>query len=549
MRRLLFLAAWPLVALASFADTACNRKPELSFTLHVPDGVRDQATWYEVGVFADAACPSGAQLSAGIPTTGTRARVAFRSGTKTPPAIGDLPRGTYAFAAVAKKDDCTVLATGCSSLDVGDANEVSITLKAKETPSGACGEGTVCTNAQCTPSTDNDQPSVGAGCSLELVGAGPLGNPLGSAGTIMSYPAIVPTEKGFLVAYREYDAIQGRSRLTFAPIDSGGGLGTLVTQDLPDRCNTAEEADAVGLAYEKDRGLAVVARALCNDKAGFDLLAVDAAGTITKQGAETGAFVASARLSLSSAHAVAKAPSGKDFFVAGLKDGQALLSTTNDVQFAQSTPVSVGGAAPHSDAWVATSNAATAVLSAAQSAGAADAGADAGKESVLRLQMVAGASVGNLPQPLEIPGTWGSMALQGTRLVVASNGNTAGRSVVFHVFDLGKNVPTVEDGFNTEALGKVSFADVAYNKAHAFFAVEQPGAITIVAYDQMATDTPTFLREEQLALNPRVPALAQVRDGRLAIAATDTRVAVVWATARTLTEHDPTGGYAVLACR
>ena len=54
------------MALASFADTACNRKPELSFTLHVPDGVRDQTTWYEVGVFADAACPSGAQLSAGL---------------------------------------------------------------------------------------------------------------------------------------------------------------------------------------------------------------------------------------------------------------------------------------------------------------------------------------------------------------------------------------------------------------------------------------------------------------------------------------------------
>jgi hypothetical protein len=39
-----------------------------------------------------------------------------------------------------------------------------------------------------------------------------------------------------------------------------------------------------------------------------------------------------------------------------------------------------------------------------------------------------------------------------------------------------------------------------------------------------------------------------VRDGRLAIAASDTRVAVVWTTGKTLTQNDAVGGYAVFAC-
>jgi hypothetical protein len=43
--------------------------------------------------------------------------------------------------------------------------------------------------------------------------------------------------------------------------------------------------------------------------------------------------------------------------------------------------------------------------------------------------------------------------------------------------------------------------------------------------------------------------LKDVRNGRIAVAATDTRVALVWLTARQLTANDPSGGYAVFACR
>ena len=46
-----------------------------------------------------------------------------------------------------------------------------------------------------------------------------------------------------------------------------------------------------------------------------------------------------------------------------------------------------------------------------------------------------------------------------------------------------------------------------------------------------------------------VTSLLDVHDGRVAVAASDTRVGVVWTTARQLTANDPTGAYAVFACR
>jgi len=39
-----------------------------------------------------------------------------------------------------------------------------------------------------------------------------------------------------------------------------------------------------------------------------------------------------------------------------------------------------------------------------------------------------------------------------------------------------------------------------------------------------------------------------VRDGRIAVLATDTRVMVAWTTEESLTFNDPTGGYALFAC-
>jgi hypothetical protein len=548
----------------------CNTKTEVGFSLRVPGDVADQTTWFEIGAFANGTCPPVAQLAGGIPA-GSTARLAFRREAKTTPALGDLARGSYAFAAVAKGENCEVVGGGCSVVDVASSSEITITLRALEKPSAGCKNGTVCQAAQCVPSSDNGDPSVGANCSLELLGAGPLGNPLAISNTLMSDPAIVATSDGFLVAYREFDGLAGAARLTFVALDNGGGAADPHSETLPARCSGSDESDAVGMAFSKGNGLAVVARAPCDAKAGFDFYGIDEKGKVTKSGVETSANLGSSQLLLSTQHALAPQPNGSNFFLVFTKDGQALVNTTADAHFAGTPAIPYGGPTPHAGSWIATSDKLVALLAGATGvigsppvfdAGIVDAGKDASKDAgtppvddaggpqpILRLNVAAaGANLGSLEAPLEFPGAWGSMTALGRRLVVASSGTTPGKPVAFRLFDLGTKEPVITDGFNTEGLGKVSYADVAYNQAHLFFAVEQPGAISLVAYEHADT-TPSFLREVQLTQNPRVPSLKDIRDGRIAVAASDTRVAVTWITGKLLTQNDAVGGYAVFACR
>ena len=95
--------------------------------------------------------------------------------------------------------------------------------------------------------------------------------------------------------------------------------------------------------------------------------------------------------------------------------------------------------------------------------------------------------------------------------------------------------------------GPVLYADVAFHQDHVFFAVEQQGTITLLAYDH-ATTTPSLLRTVAFGNDSRVPSLSDVRDGRIAVLATDSRVVVAWTTQEVLGPNDAAGGYAVFAC-
>src|SRR5262249_43403033 len=162
-----------------------------------------------IGVL-DGACPGAAQLAGGLPRTGTITRVAFPKGDTTPPAIGDLSRASYAFAAVARDRNCGVLATGCSVVDLTKSKDITIKLAATSHPAGSCVSGETCAEAQCVPTVGTPDTTLGVGCSMQLVGAGPLGDPLvAGGGDVVSAPALVATEKGFLLAYREYDPMGG----------------------------------------------------------------------------------------------------------------------------------------------------------------------------------------------------------------------------------------------------------------------------------------------------------------------------------------------------
>lgn len=112
------------------------------------------------------------------------------------PCRSDLASGKYGFAAVARRDDCGVIATGCTNADVTKSRAIDIPLDPNDDPdASACTTGLVCQNARCVPPTGGDDPNAGAGCSMVLVGAGPLPESL-DGGPFVSAPAIVALSNG-----------------------------------------------------------------------------------------------------------------------------------------------------------------------------------------------------------------------------------------------------------------------------------------------------------------------------------------------------------------
>jgi hypothetical protein len=151
------------------------------------------------------------------------------------------------------------------------------------------------------------------------------------------------------------------------------------------------------------------------------------------------------------------------------------------------------------------------------------------------------------PVAYELPGSWASLASVGKRTVVITEAGSASRPVAYSLFDLDKPLEPRTEGFSLDGNEPVLFADVALQGNRMFVVAERANAISIVVFDNVAT-TPTKKREVSLAKDSRIPSLLGVRDGRIAIAATDSRVAVAWTTATKLERNDAAGGYAVFAC-
>jgi hypothetical protein len=504
----------------------CQSTPGVSFEIILPGAIADQAEWMELGVLPGA-CPAPTELAAGIPPTGAVVRVAFQKGDASPPPIGDLKKASYAFAAAARGADCSVLATGCMEVDVTQARDVSITLNATATPIGACAPSETCSAGRCAPSTNPDDPGIGAGCSMELVGAGPFAVPLDDSGDTASAPAVAVTETGFLVAYREYDPGQGVARLTVAAIDEGGALTVPTQTMLPGQCPAQDESDAVGLAYLGGTGIVLSARPSCGPSmsAGLDALMVDAGGNVQKTTFNPSADT----LGLSNAHAatLTGATSG---WLAFLDDSAATVIALDGL-LTQGSPAPFGGARPQTQAEVTATDQMLALL--------------AGNGSTLELAL--GAAPADGGAPFTMSGTWGAVAAEGSRAYVVHDGGSAAQPMAFSAFDLGGSAAAASATFAPPGQGAVAGGDVAFHGDRVMFAAEQPGALSIVVYDHAST-SPTFLTSVLLSSDARIPAQDSVRDGRLAIAAGDSRVLVAWMTAATLGPDDPVGGYALYAC-
>jgi hypothetical protein len=602
-----------LVALAALAvavplDVACSKKPEISFSLLVPASVREAVAWYEVGAFANAPCPPLGELGGGVPV-GANARVIFHASQGKNPGLGSLETGSYAFIAVAKGENCEVLASGCSSVEVSESSNVSVPMYERKPPTGACTAGNVCQQGQCVPPINDDGTGSSDECTLEVVGGGPLFDPPGSTTALVSAPSVVATDQGFLIAYRTNDG-KGATFVTFMSIDKEGGLGTVAPFAMSRSCSGGTEKDGLGLALSNGKAWALAGRPptfagdACNDKAGFhslfipDLSHIDAAD---RNSIKYALDVGGARPVLSPAHAVAPAPNG-GFFAAYLVNGTAYAVRSKMGEQPVPDETTVGpfggpeGTATH--AWVAGTDDLVALLAlgtgvpppppvfdagpeaSVPEAGAFDAGAIS-NEPVGELRLTLGTAavqkIADLdPTPYRIQAqpagsdpdkspSWGALAAQGKRLVVANSSPGGGEE--FRVFELGTREPVLSAvPISTDdrpiSDKPVAWADIALDRDHLYFALqhaapstERVTGITVVGFRGLVNLHPKALGAVSLGANSRVPrSVKDVRiedgnGGRVAIAASQSRVAVVWTAAPQLTANDAVGGYAILACR
>jgi len=543
---------------------ACKGKPEVSLDIALPSELVGDTVWFEIGAFPDSSCAAlKPMLLNGVPD-GAAQRVAFRRDDPASPTVGDLATGKYAFAAVAKDTECAILATGCVEAEMGSDDKVAIDLTATEGPTGKCGDGASCQAARCVPANDNANASVGSQCSLELLGAGPLANPVGGGGTLVSAPAIAATPSGFVIVYREIDPNGASARVTVLPIDPAGGALDPTRPLLKGRCANSDETDGVGLVMNGGDGQIVLARSACGGKPGLEVLSFSSKPEVTiDTNFRSSDSPTAQKLTLAGAHVAATRTGGN--VLAFTEDGASRIATIQAGVGVVSPSGSFGASAGVTGAWVAGSDKVLAVL-AATPGGAApvgDAGAEAGGGGgggedtgpVLSLLMVPpttapstfNLSTGTPGPAITFPGIWGAVAALGARVMVVSDGGGPGRSVTYRAFDLGKTAPAETNGFSIEGAGNPTTGDVTMFDNKAFFVALKPGSVSLHVFANAST-TPTPLREVLFGKQPRIPGVNTVRDGRVAVAATATRVAVAWTTAKVLTNNDNTGGYAVFAC-
>jgi hypothetical protein len=258
---------------------------------------------------------------------------------------------------------------------------------------------------------------------------------------------------------------------------------------------------------------------------GLDMMKVDANGDVLEATFDPTAD----SLGLSNAHAAA-ATGASSGWLAYLDDSASVLLGLSGL-LTQGNPVPFGGARPQTLAEVAATDQMLALL--------------AGNGTALTLQL--GAAPGDGGAPFTLTGTWGALAAEGSRAYVVDDGGNGAQPLSFSAFDLGASKASASATFAPPGQGAVAGGDVAFHGDRVMFAAEQPGALSVVVYDHAST-TPVFLTSVLLSGDPRIPAQDTVRDGRVAIAASDSRVLVAWLTATSLGPDDPVGGYALYAC-
>ncbi len=523
---------------------SCTKTEDVTFSLALPDDVRDSVLWLEVAAHRVQDCPSLTQMSGGLNRTAAVGRVAFERGKPAPRM--KLEPGRYAFSATARNTVCEVLATGCTAVDVPGTDEIAINLRTSATRGGKCAAGAACVNAECIPAESDFQ---GGACTLEVVGGGPL-SALSSDGVTATRPSITALSDGFLIGYGQ--TASGTYRVTLqkasfegSPVPANESSPLPFLHYVPEpACPGDGESGGVGVAFQSPaatRGWLVIPHGTgCENE--FAVTPIDAFGKKIA-GESKGTRRARQTYSLTN-HAFALGG-----YFARVIDGQAQLSTIDDNGEVAGSIVPVGKGGPHALAWVAASSEAVAVLTQLSAATGGDGGGDEAPELVLQATTLPPKPLTDLPS---LRGHFASLAIESKRAVVVHTG-TATDPVHYALFDI--DPPNPQHAGPVEGItkqGTALSADVTTFEGRMYVAAVLSTGISVVAYEGFGL-TPKLLKARALEHDSRVEQFMggvfdQLRDGYVSIAAARGRVGVVWITGQRVSAGEVLGGWAVLAC-
>lgn len=528
---------------------SCTRSQSVTFVLKLPPEVRDQVEWLEIGAYDAATCPSITQLGGGLPRGTLIQRVGFKNGDAAP--TFRVAKGSYAFAATARNTQCEVLGAGCTAIDVPGSNEITIGLKASPVKGGKCSAGSACNNAECVAAPTSD--GLGVGCTLEVVGAGPLES-LSSDASNLSLPAISAVSDGFVIGYSQLDGTSYRVTTLKVGVDGGPVRADETTSlpfnryTIPGACPNDSDTRGLGLHFDSPtagNGLLIVPRSPKCSAASMAIFNMLPNGHLAGTQPASPGFQGGAETLV-----MTNQPISSLGYLVYVVNDQAQLQTVTSQGFS-GTGVPVGGPPPHERAWVAATRNVVAVLTKAKGTSTTldDGGTASSDAPEMRLEVATpGTQFASMPPK---NGNFGSIAAQDGRVVFLTSGSLQA-PVDAHLFNLGDQ-GYLDVPISLTEKGDTLAADVAISGNRMYVAVVQSLGVSVVVYDNFATQ-PKELKQRALSHDFRVKQFMGgtfdlLRDGAVAIAANGARVGIVWMTGQRVQAGEEIGGWAVLACR
>jgi len=368
--------------------------------------------------------------------------------------------------------------------------------------------------------------------------AGKLPEPVSPTARLTG-PAIVATEDGFMLSYRDQDGATMRSVLLF--VNDAGSAGSPAVFDLGG-CASKEPTDGVGIAYENGAGLVATSLPDCGSGAGAVFVPFDSKGQVGQaSGPRNATFVA-----------LTVAPQGALAPAAKTGEYELLYRVTTSSPAVVERVVLQGpsfknipilhpfGEDDLPFGMVATSPEIRALL--APFASGADGGSPGMKVLVGDRVSDTLATKGSFDLPLA---TWATMTAWSNH-VAAAVPTSAGSTLV--AADLVGNSVSVS-ATGAVGSGTVLGSSLAPLRDHFFVAQSYQGGIRIVRLS--GAETKLSLAPVATVELPTTLGTASLTDfggTQLSIAAARDRVAVIWLTKPNLISGDITGGWALLRC-